>query len=426
MRIVFYSTNSNHFSPESFKINVKPSDNEQFLSFQKKHPEHDFFCVTQLPGLFMPDNAIILNPEDNYIKAAEKILELKPDAAIALSFWNEPYDWLCINDSLVAEELRKHGIKTICNSLRTCLTCLNKQETNQLLNESGFLTPKSIFADHNLYFCAGSNKAVINNVYKDSLLKEIETLKLPLIIKDNVGLSSYGMTVVNTYGEAKGYLNSKRNNSDRLIEEYIDGEHFGVEVYGCDDKYSILPVFSISKNQYGITSPKQSTKHGPFTKADNKKYKIKRLLKTLNRLCRVLHINGCAQIDLIYSKKKWYILEINPRLSGMSYLYAARNNMTVFDMLFDSCMLHKKIKDAKLYTVDLKLPVLSAEQFELLYKYTEIVLLNQWNNLEAKQEREKGFCECVICTKTKKEAENLVKELSSLEFLNDFLEPECP
>ncbi|MBR5645528.1 MAG: ATP-grasp domain-containing protein [Treponema sp.] len=426
MRIVFYSTNSNRFDTERVKITVMPSDTQQFDTFCHKYPEHEFYCVSQSPSLFMGENTILLSTQSDYVEVSQKIIALKPDIAVALSFWIEPYDWLCINDSLVAEELNKNGIKTICNSAKTCLLCFNKRETNSFLTSKGFNSAKYVFADHNLYFCAGSNKDVIHNVYKDSLYKEIEKLELPLIIKDNSGLSSYGMTVVNTYAEAKGYLNSKRNNSDRLIEEYIDGEHFGVEVYGCDDNYTVLPVFFITKNKFGITSPKQSTKHGPVLKADKNKYRINSLNRTINKLCYSLKINGCAQIDLIYSRKKWYIVEINPRLSGMSYLYSSRNNRSVFDMIFESCILHKKIRDCGLYSVDLKLPVLSEEQLSILYNYPEIVLINQWNNKEARQEREKGFCECIIRTENKKQADEFLKKLSSLEFLHDFFKPECP
>ena len=52
MRIVFYSTNSNVFDSETFKIKVIPCNKDSFTDFTASHPEAEFFCVTQKPGMF--------------------------------------------------------------------------------------------------------------------------------------------------------------------------------------------------------------------------------------------------------------------------------------------------------------------------------------------------------------------------------------
>ena len=55
MRVVFYSTNSNVFEDETFKINVMPENAVAFQNFCASHPEDEFFCVTQKPGMFLPE-----------------------------------------------------------------------------------------------------------------------------------------------------------------------------------------------------------------------------------------------------------------------------------------------------------------------------------------------------------------------------------
>ena len=60
------------------------------------------------------------------IKSMYYILKYKPDFAIAMSFWVNPYDWLTVNDALVADELEKTGIRTVCNSVETGLICFDK------------------------------------------------------------------------------------------------------------------------------------------------------------------------------------------------------------------------------------------------------------------------------------------------------------
>ena len=400
MRIVFYSTNSNIFNEETFKIKVMPSNTQAFTDFCALHPENDFFCVTQKPGMFLPeisDSQIHYLPlETDTESFAEYILTLQPDLAIAMTFWIEPYDWLPVSDALVAKKLNACGVRTICHSVQTGLLCFDKWRFHNEIARLGFDVPAAVFCDHDLYFCAGSNKEVIRNVYKESVLAQIRDLKLPVIIKDTTGLSSFGMTVANTYGEVAGYLNSKRNNSNRLIEEFIRGRQFGLEIYGVPGAYTVLPPFEFSVNQYGITSPKQSVKYGPCPLPDV-------LRDMMLSLAEGLGLCGAAQVDLILDDKgDWHIIEVNPRLSGMTFTYAAACGLSVFEMMYDTVIEPVEITaDIKKFVMSLKLPLMTEEKIKEIQKLDGVRLLNQTNDLAAKQEREKGFCECIIAAQEK-------------------------
>lgn len=400
MRIVFYSTNSNIFDETTFKISVMPENAAKFGDFCAAHPEHEFFCLSQKPGMFLPENDSLPNirylPLETDIQTfTEAVVALKPDLAIAMTFWIEPYDWLPVSDALVAEKLRERGVKTICHSVQTGLTCFDKWRTHNELARLGFDVAAAVFCDHDLYFCAGSNKEVLRNVYKESVLAQIRTLHLPVIIKDTTGLSSFGMTVAHTYGEVAGYLNSKRNNSNRLIEEFISGRQFGLEIYGVPGAYTVLPPFEFSVNQYGITSPKQSVKYGPCELPED-------LRDMMLRLAEGLGLCGAAQVDLILDNDdKWHIIEVNPRLSGMTYTYAAACGLSFFEMMYRACVEKSPLPQPAPYVMSLKLPLMThAERSEIL-KQEGVRLLNQTNDLAAKQEREKGFCECIIVSDDK-------------------------
>jgi len=394
MKIVFYSSNSNNFDKNTFIIKVRPDIESIFQTFTQKYPEHEFICISQAPAMFMPENSVILLKQElSADDFAEEILKLKPDFAIAMSFWVNPYDWLTVNDGIIAEKLKANGIQTICHNIETGLVCFDKWRTHQKLLQLGIKVPEAIFVDHDLYFCAGSHKEVINNVYKASVYSQIRNLKLPLIIKDTAGLSSYGMTVVNTYGECQCYLNSKRNNSNRIVEEYINGQQFGVEIYGTPGNYSIFPALTFSLNQYGITSPKQSAKFGPV----EMEQKLKDILL---KLAETLQFYGCTQIDLIKSQNEWYIIEINPRQGGMSYSYASLMGLSIFEIIYKTCVLKENLTHSEKFEnkkiLNVKLPLLDDEKMKEILCLPEIVMLNQTNDLAAKQEREKGFCECII------------------------------
>lgn len=443
MRIVFYSTNSNIFDEENFKIKVMPKNAATFSDFCKAHPEHEFFCVTQKPGMFLPEKtdgphvAVFTLPNVHYLPLetdtdtfAGTVAALKPDMAIAMTFWIEPYDWLPVSDAIVGEKIKAAGIRTICHSVQTALICFDKWRTHNELARLGFKVAPAVFCDHDLYFCAGSNKEVLRNVYKESVLAQIRGLRLPVIIKDTTGLSSYGMTVAHTYGEVAGYLNSKRNNSNRLIEEFINGRQFGLEIYGLPGAYTVLPPFEFSVNQYGITSPKQSVKYGPCELPAE-------LREMMLKLAEGLGLCGTAQVDLILDDDgKWHIIEVNPRLSGMTYTYAAACGLSVFEMMYKAVIVPATtVKEPKSMVIEpeitgnepveitaviykfvmsLKLPLMSENQMKEILQLEGVKLLNQTNDLAAKQEREKGFCECIIAAQEKEILQNAVARFEEL------------
>ena len=414
MRIVLYSTNSNKFDDKTFIISVLPQNAKNFINFISLHPEHEFFCITQKPGMFMPEekselkNVIYLPQSIDINSFTDQIINLKPDLAIAMTFWIEPYDWLTVSDSIVAQKLNQKNIRTICHSLECGLVCFDKWRTHNELKRLGFNVPKAVFCDHDLYFCAGSNKEVLTNVYKESVYNQVEKLTLPVIIKDTTGLSSYGMTVAHTYGEVTGYLNSKRNNSNRLIEEFINGRQFGLEVYGVPGFYQVLPPFEFSVNQYGITSPKQSSKSGPFELSVD-------LQEMILKLAEGLGLCGAAQIDLVLDEKdNWHIIEINPRLSGMSFTYASACGLSVYEMLYRSCVEKSRLPQPAAFVMSLKLPLMAENQMTKISGLKGVSLLNQTNDLAAKQEREKGFCECIICSNDNSVFKNTLKQIKEI------------
>ena len=430
MRIVFYSTNSNVFDENTFKITVMPSNTSAFKEFCAAHPEHEFFCVTQKPGMFLPEltgshgdgalpNVQYLPLETDTDTFTEAVLALKPDLAIAMTFWIEPYDWLPVSDAIVGGKLKAAGVRTVSHSVQTALVCFDKWRMHNEMARLGFEVAAAVFCDHDLYFCAGSNKEVIRNVYKESVVSQIKKLRLPLIIKDTTGLSSYGMTVVHTYGEAAGYLNSKRNNSNRLIEEFITGRQFGLEIYGESGNYTVLPPFEFSVNQYGITSPKQSVKYGPCELTDT-------LRNMMLKLAEGLELCGAAQVDLILDENGvWHIIEVNPRLSGMSYTYAGMLGINVFELMYrtsvntvvepESTVVEPVETTADFgHVLNLKLPLMSQSQMTEILKVPGVRLLNQTNDLAAKQEREKGFCECIIVAEEKSALQKAVAQFEEL------------
>lgn len=413
MKVLFYSSNSNIFNKETYIIKTLPSFLTQWNDFCSKS-KNTYSSLSQLPALFLPENTMICDSDDTK-EFALQIAQKKPDLVIALSFWVTLFDWLNIKDALIADELRKMNINVICNSTYASMICFDKHQTHNFLIQNGFPKAKAFFVDHDLYFCGGNRKEIKYNIYKEAVINQIEKMNYPLIVKDPVSLSSYGMDVLHTKGEVINYLNSKKNNSSRLIEEFIDGENYGVEVYSYkkddDFKCCIFPPLVFSTNKYGITSPKQSVKAGPVNLSSD-------LLNDLNNLIenlvQTLQLEGPAQIDLILKDNKWYLIEINPRLSGMTSTYCSSLGKSIYQVVEDIFINNKTyIQNDFSPVLNIKFPILSDQIIHELQNEKGIKFINQINNLEAKQEREKGFCELVLSGNSKNDLLNNLENLKT-------------
>ena len=451
MKILFYSSNSNYFDYNTFKIFSYPTCKMDFEKLQNDFPRHEFFVVAELPAMFLIDienngtvekssnvKYFIFNSEEKIsVKDfSKKIIEFNPDVAIPISFWVKPFDWLSIEDSLIAECLQTNGIKTFCNSSLTSQICFDKNSTYQKMQElisnnkiENLKTPKSVYVHHELFWAERNRNELKENVYKEFIFSQIENLNYPVIIKDTFGVSSYGMEVATSYNQVVSFLNSKRNNSDRIIQEYIDGLHFGTEIFSTSDfsnstennfsqkKHFVLSPFIFSTNKYGITSPKQSVKLGPI---NDEKFFISKLKKSLVQLASEFNFSGITQVDLILKNDQWYLIEINPRVSGMSKTYSVTLEKTLLEIFMELFFFDKnaendfeRIFEKNNFAINFKIPLLEKNKFDELSKNPNVKYLNQMENLIAKQEREKGFCQVVLNSK------NSFEELKTI--FNDFI-----
>lgn len=451
MNLLFYSTSSNIFDGKNTNLETRPVLSSQWENLAKKNPEHKFIIATQLPGMFLLDvkeNQIaqkaqnveyFLIQDDDETKIAEFLASLNPDVAFAASFYSPPFDWLSVKDSLVAKKLQAKGIKTICHPLSSVLTCFDKWQTHEFFEKEKIRCAKAIFFNHELFINGANRREIKSNVYKAAFFEEIKSLKFPLIIKDTTGLSSYGMDVVQNFQEAKAIILSKKSSSNRILEEMILGEQFGLEAIRIlkngKSKVKILPPFKFSVNKYGITSPKQSVKVGPIL--DEKKYNLPSLYKMIFKICESLNFCGTANFDLVFNvqEKKWFVLEINPRLSGMTTSYAASLEKSIPELLFeilcddfysgDFKTQSPKEKQIFYPTMNIKFPILSTEKIEKAASLPFVKFVNQQENLGARQLREKGYSEIIFNAKTfseLKENLNTLKKEFHAEMENIFFE----
>ena len=134
-------------------------------------------------------------------------------------------------------------------------------------------------------------------------------------------------------------------------------------------------------------------KIGPVT---DEKYKISELTSMLQKMAEELELSGIAQVDLVFSGNEWYIIEINPRLSGMTTTYAAMEEKSVIETLtepvFEKDMRIKNLKKI----MNFKLPLLSEECMKKISGFEFVKTITQIENYAATQKREVGYAEIII------------------------------
>ncbi len=405
MNIVFFSSYSNHYDPRRFCTKSLPSASTCLRALLEKNPDHSFFVVAEKPAPFLLDldergeieekargvGYVILDEAHSAAEDfANEIEKLGADIAISASPWADPFDWLCVKDGMIASILEQKGIRAFSAPALSALNCFDKSRTKEVLSFLGIKSARSIVIKHWLFWCAHAKGGVKENVYRSFVLSEIEKFRYPLVIKDTVGLSSFGTVVVHTFLEAKDFLLSRRNSSDRIVEEYVEGRQFGLEIHGTPEKYEVLPPVEFSTTKHGITSPKQGVKFGPDVSLKSEK-----LDSDMKKLATFLSIKGIAQVDLVFCENEWTVLEINPRLSGMTSGYAASMNKSVLELLFDIALGKTSAKNMQ-KTLDFKLPPIENEKMDEIFSQNGVLCVSRIENRFATQKRALGYTTLIL------------------------------
>ena len=283
---------------------------------------------------------------------AELIAQQKPDIAVAIASGAVPFDWVPIKTALIAEELQKRGIAAIANNTLVSVAAFDKWRSN-IMFRSFVKAAKGIYIHHELFLAEKKNPGVSVNVYKEYVFYRIKEMNFPVIVKDTLGAGSIGVEVMNSYEEVESFLNSDRNNSDIMVEELLN-------------------------------------------------------------MAQSLKFEGTVQVDLVYRAGEWYIIEINPRWSGMTTTTAAMEGRNPLSIFVDSILGTDKnysIKRNLKYALNFKMKARSQEDLIRLYGNPHVDYIMQLETSVAGMEKI-NYCEVVISTDQEKEdILNILNEL---------------
>lgn len=184
------------------------------------------------------------------------------------------------------EKFKEIGVEIIGSDNKIAEICFDKWRMYNFLEKNGFNTAKTYI-----------------DLKEFALDFKLNRIKFPVFIKPISGSASIGINRVDNMKDLEllwGMASEKM-----LIQEYMDGQEIGVDVYSDMITGEIISIF---------TKEKISMRAGETDKA--RSFRDKKLFELIKDFVRLLGTKGPIDIDIFRVKGEYYISEVNPRFGG--------------------------------------------------------------------------------------------------------------
>jgi hypothetical protein len=155
-------------------------------------------------------------------------------------------------------------------------------------------------------------------------------VNFPVVCKPIWDSMAQGILKFDAPAELEEWLNGARPEADLVIEEYLDGELFGIEVVGRDGFYVCQPLVRKCLGTGDDLVPFNHIRFGPVT---DDLYNLPILQHQLTRLAAELGLCGSAEFELMWHRGRFHVIEVNPRVSGMTNLSSAISGVNTYTAL---------------------------------------------------------------------------------------------
>lgn len=212
-------------------------------------------------------------------------------------------------DGLMQAYFELLGIpQTSCDYYQAALT-FNKRDMLSVLKPYGIKTATSFYLDKG------------DEINEDEIIK---TIGLPMFVKPNKSGSSFGISKVKSKEELLPAIeNAYKEDSEIIIESFLDGTEVSVGVINYKGKTTVLPITEIvSENDFFDYEAKYLGKSKEITPArisEEIKAKVEAVSK---KAYEVLKMKGFSRSEFIIVNGEPYMLEMNtiPGLTTESIL----------------------------------------------------------------------------------------------------------
>lgn len=185
----------------------------------------------------------------------------------------------------------------------------NKRDTLSVVKQYGIPTATSIYFDQG------------DNVSEKEI---IDKVGLPCFVKPNNAGSSFGISKVNKQEElASAIEKAFKEDSEILIESFLDGTEVSVGVIDYENETKVLPITEIvSENDFFDYEAKYEGKSQEITPARLSKKQEENVIETAKRVYEILNMSGFSRSEYIFVNDIPHFLEMNtvPGLTEASIL----------------------------------------------------------------------------------------------------------
>lgn len=239
-------------------------------------------CSRLAPALYEADKHYIV-PKIDDINYLETILSICKENNIkaVLSLIDPELSLLAKNKDAFYEI----GTIPIISDYDVVETCFNKYKMFKFLTSNGFKTPRTYIDKEEFY------KDLKNGI-----------IQFPVFVKPVKGSASININKVSTNEELEFLFNRFDN---LLIQEYMEGEEYGADVY--IDLISEEPVAIFTKKKLKMRA-------GETDKAVS--VKDEKLFGLIREFVLKIGLKGIIDIDIFKVNGDYYISEVNPRFGG--------------------------------------------------------------------------------------------------------------
>lgn len=190
------------------------------------------------------------------------------------------------------------GIKHTSAPFYQMALTFNKRDTLSVVKKYGIPTATSIY---------------LNQGDDINLAKIIEKVGLPCFVKPNNAGSSFGISKVHTKEELTPALNKAyKEDSEILIESFLDGTEVSVGVIEYKNEVTVLPITEIvSENDFFDYEAKYEGKSQEITPARLTKEQEEKVTEVAKRVYEILNMRGFSRSEYIFVNDEPHFLEMN-------------------------------------------------------------------------------------------------------------------
>lgn len=141
----------------------------------------------------------------------------------------------------------------------------------------------------------------------------IKKVGLPCFVKPNNAGSSFGISKVHTNDQLLPALEiAFKEDTEILIESFLDGTEISVGVIEYDNKIKVLPITEIvSENDFFDYEAKYQGKSQEITPARISKKQEENAITTAKKVYKILNMSGFSRSEYIFIGDEPYFLEMN-------------------------------------------------------------------------------------------------------------------